>query len=183
MNLVPKKNGHLVLNNEALASLPEAIAEAHEHAHSCYDKAMERRRKFFGSLFTSPQQDEFAERLRAIARAVDELTSYLVYRAGYTEHMRAGFAAKMALKREHQKLIQDLTKSGNVRYDSLPLTSNDESLYRSIDEGVNHVNELDARALGLIATHNDLVRSLTHFCSQHSFAIPKGQPLPREIYL
>ena len=81
-------------------------------------------------MSNSTQQDEFAERLRAIATIADKLTSYIVYRAEYTES-----------------------------------------------------EELDARASGLIATHNDLVRSLTHFCSQHSFAIPKGQPLPREIYL
>ena len=132
-------------------------------------------------MSNSTQQDEFAERLRAIATIADKLTSYIVYRAEYTESEEADFAVKLALQREHQKLIQDLTQSENVRYDSLPVMSNDEALYRSIDEGVNHLKELDARASGLIATHNDLVCSLKNFCCQHSFAIPNGQPLPGEI--
>ena len=166
-----------------LATLPIAVAKAHSEAHACFDVVVKRRRKFLRSLFTATQQDELAYRVTSMARIVDELASYLVYRQKYSQSLKVAFATKMALMREHQQLIEKYLETGNVRYDSLPITPNNESINKSIDAAVGEMAALDSGALGLLSSYNDLARSLRHYCAQHRFALPWNLPFPQEIYL
>jgi len=97
--------------------------------------------------------DELNERIRVIDRAKDALAAYTVRRENYVQSQKSAFAAQTALER---------TKK-------LP---NNETLNASIDDGVEKMAQLDAGALGLIVTHNDLVRELHHYCLQHNLPVP-----------
>ena len=170
------------LSNEALEVLPNELEIAYSRALTTYNTALKERRRVFKSLFSPSKQDEVLLQLKAIFRAIDELAGYVVYRNRKSRYATKMFAAALAVQEQHKQFVLEVLKNGNVRCDNLSLHM-DDSIHRSMLDEKREIDELDARALGLLCTYNDLVRNLEHYCAQHWIAISKRVPVPPNVYI